>query len=131
MDNNPPVPVPATLDQRRLKALELRKLGMPYHLIGKALDISTTQAWRDVKTILEERIEQDQRHIAEQRQVELERIEMVLAPLAQKVREGDTAAIDRWLKASDARRRLLGLDADKDQAVAPQIKFLDLSIEKP
>ena len=44
MDNNPPVPVAVTLEQRCLKALELRKLGMPYQLIGKALDISAGQA---------------------------------------------------------------------------------------
>ena len=55
---------------------------------------------------------------------------MVLTSLASKVRDGDTAAIDRWLKASDIRRRLLGLDADKDTAATPQIKFLDLSIEQ-
>ena len=105
-------------------------MGLTYQSIGQALGMSATQARRDVGRVLEERIEHDQDHVAQQRQLELERIEMVLTSLAQKVRDGDTAAIDRWLKASDIRRRLLGLDANKDQTVTPQIKFLDLSVEQ-
>jgi hypothetical protein len=116
--------------ERRIRALELRKMGITYQLIGKALGVSETQARRDVKAVLERRIEQDQSHLAEQRQLELERLEMVLNALAQKVRAGDAAAIDRWLKACDLRRRLLGLDAVKEQAASPLIKFLDLSIEE-
>ena len=130
MVQNRPAPETVTPEERRCRALELRKLGVTYASIGKALNISATQAWRDVKAMLEERIEHDQRHVAEQRQLELERIEMVLASLAAKVRNGDTAAIDRWLKASDLRRRLLSLDAAPNQAAAPLIKFLDLSIER-
>ena len=130
MDKNRPTPQTPKLADRRVRALELRKMGWTYQSIGKAMGVSTTQARRDVRRVLEERIKHDQDHVAEQRQLELERVEMVLTSLAQKVRDGDTAAIDRWLKASDIRRRLLGLDADKGEAATPQIKFLDLSIEQ-
>ena len=129
MDKNRPKPETHELAERRVRALELRKMGWTYQSIGKALNVSTTQARRDVRRVLDKRIKHDQGNVAEQRQLELERVEMVLTSLAKKVREGDTAAIDRWLKASDIRRRLLGLDADKDGSTAPVIKFLDLSIE--
>ena len=128
--DNRPTPNMTTPAERRSRALELRKMGLTYQSIGKALGVSATQARRDVKRTLKKRGKHDQNHVAEQRQLELERVEMVLTSLAIKVRDGDTAAIDRWLKASDIRRRLLGLDADKDTATTPQIKFLDLSIEQ-
>lgn len=129
MDKNRPKPQTPKLADRRVRALELRKMGWTYQSIGKAMGVSTTQARRDVRRVLEERVKHDQNHVAEQRQLELERVEMVLTSLAKRVRDGDTAAIDRWLKASDIRRRLLGLDADNGEATTPQIKFLDLSIE--
>lgn len=128
--DNRPTPNTTTPAERRSKALELRKMGLTYQSIGQVLGVSATQARRDVKRTLQKRVKHDQSHVAEQRQLELERVEMVLTSLASKVRDGDTAAIDRWLKASDIRRRLLGLDADKDTAATPQIKFLDLSIEQ-
>ena len=34
--------------------------------------------------------------------------------LAAKVRDGNLAAIDRWLRLSESRRRLFGLDAPKE-----------------
>ena len=122
-------PDPLALDERRIKALDRRKVGISYRGIAQLLGISEFEAWRAVEAALAGRIEQDQGHVAQQRQLEIERLDLVVMVLQQKVRDGDMPAIDRWLKVSDARRRLLGLDAEKDQPQMEPIKYLDLSLE--
>jgi hypothetical protein len=54
--------------------------------------------------------------IRSERALELQRLETALHALMSKVRQGDLAAIDRWLKLCESRRKLLGLNARSNRA---------------
>ncbi len=137
IDNQPTGTREAAAD-RRVRALELRKAGASYRAIGRELDISEAQAHRDVKAALAKLAELEQASAEEYRTMELLRLDgLALAasriltsphPLVSggKVLSGFTgkgmaigltddgpklAAIDRLLRISESRRKLLGLDA--------------------
>jgi hypothetical protein len=97
--------------RRRFQALELRKAGMSFAAIAGALGVSASQASRDVKAALITVKKADKLHTAHLRMLESERLDTATVAIAKQVKQGDPAAIDRWLKLSDARRKLLGLDA--------------------
>jgi len=54
--------------------------------------------------------------VRSERALELQRLETALHALVSKVHEGDLAAIDRWLKLCESRRKLLGLNARSSRA---------------
>src|SRR5512139_798613 len=102
---------------RRIEALELRKSGASYRQIGRALNISGAQAHRDVCLALAglARIE---KHTAEELQaIEVERLDLALLAIAPQVKAGHLGAIDRWIRLSERRCKLLGLDARTSTAL--------------
>ena len=68
--------------------------------------------------------------VSARRQLELERTDLMLRVLARRVRQGDEAAIDRWVRLCDLRRKLLGLDARGEAVSQPAIKYIDLEAGK-
>lgn len=96
---------------RRLRVLEMRKAGVSYHTIAREVGVSQTQVVRDLKRALDEAACGRRIAVRTERALELQRLETALLALIQKVRQGDLAAIDRWLKLCESRRRLLGLNA--------------------
>lgn len=52
------------------------------------------------------------------RSMELQRLEHATAALAPKVKKGNLLAIDRWVRLSESRRKLLGVDAPTKQAIS-------------
>ena len=115
---------------RREKALEYRRLGLTYDAIGKLLGVPQSVAWADVKGALKTSAEREVGEIPARRQLELERTDLMLRVLAKRVREGDEAAIDRWLRVCELRRKLLGLDARGEPAGEPVVKYIDLAAGK-
>jgi hypothetical protein len=121
--------------ERRQQALILRKAGASYRAIGDRLGISEAQAHRDVQAALRALAELELSSAAEYRALELERLDGLLLEASRilrtehpyvsggKVLRGLTddgpklAAIDRLLRISESRRKLLGLDAP--QKIAP------------
>ncbi len=101
--------------ERRAKALELRKHGMPYRAIGAQLGISEAQAHNDVQRALQALAALELDSAAEYRTMELERLDTLTVASARVLSAaGDgmrLAAIDRLLRISESRRKLLGLDA--------------------
>ena len=100
-----------TGEEHRLKALQLRKAGLSYATIGTQLHCTKQNAYRLVKSALDNL----RTHCAEAtetlRQLELERLDALLMGLWTPASRGDHAAIDRVLKIMERRARLLGLDA--------------------
>ena len=96
--------------ERRVKALELRKTGGSYRQIGRALGVSQETAHKDVMHGLAELATQAHGHAEEYRALEVERLDVAILAVATLVRAGDLAAIDRWIRLSESRRKLLGLD---------------------
>lgn len=104
--------------ERRQLALSLRKTGATYDKIAKAIaqeynnpKYSRTHAFIDIDTELKA-LNEECTHSAEQvRRQELERLDEYLMRLANKIKLGDTQAINTALKVSERRSKLLGLDS--------------------
>jgi hypothetical protein len=123
---------------RRQQALDLRKQGKSYRAIGDELSISEAQAHRDVKAALARLAELELASAEELRALELARLDTLAVEAWRilmsthpyisggKVLSGFTTegkpigltddgpklqAVDRLLRISESRRKLLGLDA--------------------
>lgn len=121
--------------ERRQKALELRKQAQSYRAIAAELGISLGQAHDDVQTALAELAELEHASAAELRTMELERLDVLTVEavrimttthpyvsggkvLKDVADDGPKlAAIDRLLRISESRRKLLGLDAPAKTAL--------------
>lgn len=128
MPSRPPDNPALTRAERQLRALEMRKLGMTYNMIGKALKLSPSSASRDVCAALQRLIDLNHNDAALLRQLEAERIDIAMPALCKRVRDGDLPAIDRWIKISQMRMRLLGLDKETDEPLETP-KIVDESVD--
>lgn len=97
--------------ERQRQALQLRKNGVSYRLIGDQLSISHVQAQRDIKAALELSRKDVRQEAETYRALELERLDDMLFNINNQVRSGHLGAIDRALKIMERRAKLLGLDA--------------------
>src|SRR6266511_4597608 len=127
--DNQPTGTRETAAARRQQALDLRKAGSSYRAIGAQLNISEAQAHRDVKAALARLAEMELASADELRTMELLRLDKlmleaarILAATHPYVAGGKVLlnltddgpklqAIDRLLRISESRRKLLGLDA--------------------
>lgn len=97
--------------ERRVKSLELRKMGWSYRRIGKALGVAGKTAFQDVRDALEA-LRQEQDGLAEDiLALELERLDDMLVTALKQAIGGRLEAIDRVLRIMDRRARFLGTDA--------------------
>lgn len=97
--------------ENRVKALELRKSGASYRQIGEALGISMQRAHQLVMDELDRLAQLRLGNVDELRRLELERLEMASIPVVAKLKKGDLKAAMVWIKLSERRCKLLGLDA--------------------
>ena len=94
---------------RHLQALELRKAGCTYQQIAEQLGYANAKgAHKAVASALKATLREPADAL---RELELARLDTMLLALWRKVQAGDEHAIDRALKISERRARLLGLDA--------------------
>lgn len=100
-----------TAAERKEKALELRKAGCSYQAIGDAIGTSKQQAHRTVTAALVEIRTQTAEEAEDLRRLELERIDALFFEAYSKARQGNLAAIDRCVRLSERRCKILGLDA--------------------
>lgn len=106
-----------TAAERRQKALELRKQAQSYRAIGDQLNVSAKTAHQDVQTALAELAELEHASAAEYRTLEEARLDAAAEAIWPKVAKGDLDAVHAWVRISESRRRLRGLDAP--QKIAP------------
>ncbi len=97
--------------ERRRQAVALRLSGATYQQIGDKLGVTSSAAHLQVKQELETRAKQSEGKIVELRQIELARVDRVLLAIWDKVLKSDYKAIDKFVKLSERRAKLLGLDA--------------------
>lgn len=96
---------------RRVKALELRKAGFSYREIAKQLGVDVKTAHDDVMAellVLREATVSDAKAL---REIELERSDVAIKGLWNKVKDGDTQAISALVRVQERRAKLLGIDA--------------------
>lgn len=112
------------LEERRAEVFKLKKSGKTNKQIAEAMGITTASVAADVKIVLK-KLQQQQLEDADLwRIMELERLDDIMTVLDSKVKEGDLASIDRYLRVSQARRELLGLDAPENSHLAIDLKNL-------
>lgn len=115
--------------ERRVKALELRKAALPYRVIAQQLNVSESQAHRDVMGALKALAKLEREGAKEVRQLELERVDSLMSALWTRARgrrvqhaDGtqedippDLAAMDRLMKLMERRVKLLGIDVQPEK----------------
>jgi hypothetical protein len=100
------------------KALTLRRIGVSYRDIARAMTVSLGQAHKLVKRGLARRMDKCEELAEEVRTLELERLDLLMRGIWKNAESGNTQAIDRVLKIMERRSSLLGLDAPKRHAIA-------------
>lgn len=108
---------PETLENA-VNALELRKRGASYRQIAKALDCATSTAHELVQTAMRDTLQEPADEV---RQIELERLDLMLKALLPRALDSDDKGQARCaemvLKLMDRRASYLGLDAPTRRVV--------------
>lgn len=107
----------AEIAEKRQKCLELRKFGASFRSISEQQGISLGQVHKYVSDALAEINQLTATNAEELRQLELQRLDTATLAIAKLVKQGDLRAVDRWLRISERRSKLLGLDAPIQQQV--------------
>ena len=97
--------------ERRVKAFELRKAGLSYREIGKALLVSYAQAERDVSTVMKELAATTLREAETYRIMATARLDKAQSALWKSVLEGSPRAIEVLVKLEERRAKMWGYDA--------------------
>lgn len=94
--------------EHQIKAMTMRRAGATYEQIGQELKMTTMGAYMAVKVGLEKSLREPGDAL---RELELQRLDTMMRAVWPQAIRGDLLAVDRVLKISDRRARLLGLDA--------------------
>ncbi len=107
----------ATAAIRRQRSFELRLAGCTYQVIGDQVGISKQAAYGLVRRELVRlnRLTEADGNLL--RELELVRLDAMTEVLWSKAIDGDLGAVDRLLRISERRSKLLGLDAATSIAV--------------
>ncbi len=103
------------IQERWIKALDLRRAGGSYRSIATQLGISHEQARQDITQALTELKAIEGNDAEELRTLELERLDGMTLAFWQKAIKGDLGAAHFVLKVSESRRKLAGIDAPAKQ----------------
>lgn len=97
--------------ERHIQSFELRKQGFSYREIGATLGVSQKTAHQDVQRVLAELAETRLESAAQYVTMELEHLDAAQQALYPHLETGDPQVVNSWLRVSESRRTLLGLDA--------------------
>ena len=114
------------IQERRLKALQLRKRGLsPYEIAG-VLKVSEGTVREDIKRSLAAYDTLEQREVEEMRHLELERLDDLWRGVYDDAVTGDVQSVKAALMIVERRSKLLGLDAPKQIESSSTVSFVDL-----
>lgn len=102
--------------KRQMLALDWRIGGLSYRAIADKLSnaestISHVQVYRDIENELERLAGLRADKAETLRELELQRLDKIINALDSWVASGNVGAVNAWIKASERRSKLLGLDA--------------------
>ena len=113
---NKTAPVNLRAREKAHAALTLRLAGNSFDAIAAEVGYaSRSGAYAAVRTLLQAQMADASESADELRKIELDRLDVMAAALWPKVKKGDNAAIDRYLRLQDRRAKYLGLDAPTKQ----------------
>jgi hypothetical protein len=96
--------------ERQVTALELRQMGYTFTVIGEQLGITRQSAHEQVHKALAELAEESRDRATELRELEVSRIDRVLAGVFPRAERGEEDAVRSFIRLSQRRALLLGLD---------------------
>lgn len=102
---------------RRSTCFELRRAGWSYRAIGDKLGINPAQAYRYVRSALDEINARANEAVEEMRALELQRLDRLQSGLWTSAAGGDPKAAAVVLKVFERRAKLLGLDAPEKRDI--------------
>ena len=103
--------IAAEQNERRRKALELRKAGANYQQIADRLGLANkSMAWQAVHAAIRDIVREPAEAVLT---IELARLDALLLGVWTAAKAGDVRAIDRALRIMERRSAYLGLDAPK------------------
>lgn len=100
-----------TARERELEAVRLRTAGQPYSSISLSLGIAKSSVHRAVTRAMARTATTLAEDAGVLRQIEIARLDALLAGLWPRATSGDVPAVHAALKVGERRARLLGLDA--------------------
>ena len=98
------------LSERRAQVMALRKAGGSIRAIAAQLGMPPTVVYEDLQHTLKELAAETMHDTREYRAMEMARLDDMLLVLSPQLKAGHLGAIDRALRISERRARLLGLD---------------------
>ena len=107
------------LATRRESAVALRRQGYSYRAIAQQLDISQTQAYHDVQSVLLQTRDRTAAEADALRVLEGERLDEIYQALLPRALVGDIKAVQQLHRNIELRMRLFGLGHDaREEAIA-------------
>ncbi len=100
----------ARVIKAQAQALDLRRSGLGYAEIAETMGCSVSTAHGYIKRAMESARLQVEADVIDMRAEEISRLDGMLRGLWAKAKKGNVGAIDRVLKISERRSKLLGLD---------------------
>lgn len=97
------------ISERREQAIQYRRAGLSLRAIAARLDVDVATIHEDIKVMMAESIKENVNNAEQMRTLELERLDNMLLSIQSQVLKGDLKAIDRALRISEQRSKLLGL----------------------
>ena len=122
-----PVGREVLVQDRKLRALDLRRAGLSYRQIGEELNVSYNTAHRDVRQALEALLEVEHDKADEVRRIELQRLDELWRGLWPDATDGDPAAVRAALSLMERRAKVLGLDAPAKTEHSGNVSFIELA----
>jgi len=120
---------------RRAEAVELRAAGLSYRQIANRLGVDVAVAHRDVRKALKVYAERESVAVESARELEARRLDHALQQVARVLADDAIdhdvrlRAVDRLVRISESRRRLLGLDVDQSATVAVDGRTVTFNIQ--
>lgn len=111
--------------KRQLEALDLRMRGFSFRAIGEKLEVTHVTAYNDVMAELARLAKERDGKVEELRQLELERLDMLLKGLEPMARTGNPGAVNSYIKVMERRAKYLGLDAPEKHEYKDLTKLSD------
>lgn len=108
-----------SLQERRLRAVNLRRAGADYRSIARSLGVSVSTAWRLVDDALRLVLVDGTERL---RQIEGERLDDAQRALWPAVLGGDVRAVDVFVRLSARRAHMFGLDIEAETEVEREMR---------
>lgn len=119
----------ASILERQLNALELRKSGYTYREIASRLGVNHQTAYTDVNKALEHLAKLGENSAVELRQLELERLDRAVAGMMHWIDAGSPMHVQALVKCIQERAKLLGLYAPEEVKIDWRVVAQNAGVE--